>query len=203
VVLISLALILGLLAACDGPETGENEPAAVPVRTVEMTREVTVERTVSADGGDQGSGEGLDRESLPGPVFVTEADISRAVGETATLDDGNSVTVLSARSRLSPQEAIYDVREGMEFFVIEAEVCVSSTTSEPEYFSPREFSVRVSPTVRRMASIPAKLPALRGTRVEPGDCDRGFITFQVADAEEPRAVMFEGASSVQWEMGQG
>lgn len=201
-ILFALALVLGSLVACSPQATGESEPEATPVRTVEVTREVTVERTVPV------ASEGSELEAEPGPSILPglasagEADISRTVGETATLDDGNSVTVLDVRSRLAARETVYETREGFEFFVIEAEVCVSGAAGEPAYFTPRDFSVRVTQTVRRVASIPTKLPALRGSRVEPGDCNRGFITFQLREGEEPQAVMFEDTSSVEWQLEQ-
>ena len=211
---LGLAMILtvlgALLAGCgsDAPTQGDGNESSV--KTVEVTKRVTVERTTrdrapattvprTEDSGTNVEG-GATREKLPGPAVPTEADIKRTVGETATLDNGNSVTVFSGKSGVPPQESVYEAKEGMDFFVIEAEVCVSGTTTEPAYFSPREFSLLNSGTVRRMASVPTKLPALRGSSVEPGECNRGYITFQVEEEEEPETVIFEGSSVVEWKL---
>lgn len=199
-----------LIVACgsdDEPQTGSlSEATDSPVaRTVEVTREVTVERTVvpgpeSPGESDLGS---ATREALPGPAVPAETDINRTVGETATLENGNSVTVFSGQSGVPAEESVYEARAGMDFFVIEAEVCVPEPADEPSYFTPREFNLLNDDTVRRMASVPTQLPALRGSSVVPGECNRGYITFQVEEGEEPQAVLYEGSSVVEWELGEG
>lgn len=211
---LGLAMILtvlgALLAGCGSDDPAQGEGDEPPVETVEVTKRVTVERTTrdrapattvpGTENSGTNVGGGATRERLAGPAVPTETDIKRTVGETATLDNGNSVTVFSGESGVPPQESVYEAKEGMDFFVIEVEVCVSGTATEPSYFSPREFSLLNSGTVRRMASVPTKLPALRGSSVEPGECSRGYITFQVEDEEEPESVIFEGSSAVEWEL---
>ena len=209
--LIAVLVILGSLlpAACGSdnePQTESlNNPTEPPAeKTVEVVKEVTVERTVVARPEVPiESTEGATREALPGPAVPSEADIERTVGETATLENGNSVTVFSGQSGVPSGDSVYEARAGMDFFVIEAEVCASESATEPPYFTPREFSLSNEDTVRRMASVPTKLPALRGSSVDPGECNRGHITFQVEDGEEPRAVVYEGSSTVEWVLEEG
>jgi hypothetical protein len=206
-------VLVSLLAACgsDSEVQGATSEAVVETVEVEVTKEVTVERTVAprAEGSTtessttEGGEGGATREALPGPAIPSEADIKRTVGETATLENGNSVAVLSGQSGVPAEDSVYKPRAGMDFFVIEAKVCVSESATEPSYFTPREFSLLNDDTVRRMASVPTKLPALRGSSVAPGECNRGNITFQVEDGEEPQAVVYEGSSVVEWELGEG
>lgn len=201
--LVLVLIVLSSLAAACGPEEegGVTDAGEPQPRTVEVTREVTVEKTVIVEKESEEGG--ATRERLPGPALPGEVDVQRRVGETATLDNGDTVTVFSVQTGVSPQESMYEAREGREFFVIEAEVCVPETANEPAYFTPREFSLRVSETVRRMASVPTKLPALRGSSVDPGACNRGFITFQIDDGESPQDVVYEGSSSVEWNIEEG
>ena len=202
---VTVVLSSLLLFACSSDDATQNEvsepSSEPPAATVEVTREVTVERTVTArpEPADESAG-GNTREALPGPAVPAEADIQRTVGEAATLDSGNSVTVFSGQSGVPPEESVYPAREGMDFFVVEAEVCVPESADEPSYFTPREFNLLNDDTVRRMASVPTRLPALRGSSVDPGGCSRGYITFQVEEGEEPQAVVYEGSSVVEWEL---
>ena len=216
-----------LLFSCGSDDEVNGNTEESPARTVEVTREVTVERTVvseeagpdeeqtagetmpavtapvgGTDGDIAGQG-GTTGEKLPGPAVPSEADIERNIGDEATLETGNSVAVLSGESGISSEDSVYEAREGMEFFVIEAEVCVQESAEEPTYFTPREFSLQASDDVRRLASVPAKLPALRGSSVEPGECNSGNITFQIEEGEEPQSVLFEGSSDVIWELQEG
>ncbi|CAN5890756.1 hypothetical protein BH23ACT11_BH23ACT11_29300 [soil metagenome] len=193
-----------LLYACgpdgDTTETSNTEP---PVRTVEVTTEVTVEKVVTVRvGGTDGDG-GTTRAEPPAPTLPDDTDIKRTVGETATLDNGNSVTVFSGERGIPPEDFVYEARAGMEFFIVEAEVCGSETGAEPSYFTPREFSLLNANAVRRMASVPTRLPALRGSSVDPGACNRGYITFQVEEGKEPEAVVYEGSEAVEWELSEG
>lgn len=202
--LIVILVVLGsvLVAACGSEDEAQTVDEELSVKTVEVTREVTVERTIvlGAEGTNQRAGGETAREELPGPARPLETDIKREVGKTATLDNGNNVTVFSGQSGVTSEESVYKARPGMDFYVIESEVCVSESASEPSYFTPREFSLLNGDNVRRMASVPTKLPALRGSSVEPGECERGYITFQIEDGEEPRAVVYEGSSVVEWEL---
>ncbi|CAN5526966.1 hypothetical protein BH24ACT21_BH24ACT21_18570 [soil metagenome] len=205
---VVLAVLVSLLAACgsDSEVRGATNEAVVETVEVEITKKVTVEKTVTsgAEGSTTGREEGgATRDALPGPAVPSEADIKRTVGETATLESGNSVSVFSGQSGVPAEDSVYEARAGMDFFVVEAEVCVSESATEPSYFTSREFSLLNDDTVRRMASVPTKLPALRGSSVDPGECNRGNITFQVEDGEEPRAVIYEGSSTVEWELGEG
>lgn len=218
-----LVLVASFLASCGSEEDvqGDSGGTSGPVaETIEVTREVTVEKTVvvgpettEVGGETGGSGEtseigttsetGTTVGSLPGPAVPGEADIQRTMGETAALDSGNSITLISGQSGVPSDESVYQAPAGMDFFVIEAEVCVPEDATEPSYFTPREFNLLNDDTVRRMASVPTLLPALRGSSVEPGECNRGYITFQVEDGEEPQAVIYEGSSVVEWELGEG
>ncbi|HZY65447.1 MAG: DUF4352 domain-containing protein [Actinomycetota bacterium] len=211
--LIVMLIMSGFLAACGAEEearTVANETSGTPsgepsVETVEVTREVTVERTVTPnrqESIEEVTG-GATRERLPGPALPSETDIRRMVGETATLDNGNRVTVISGESGVPADESVYNARAGMDFFVIEAEVCTAESAAEPSYFTPREFGLLNDNYVRRLASVPTKLPALRGSSVEPGECNRGYITFQVEDGKEPRTVVYDGSSVVEWELEEG
>lgn len=211
-----------LLSSCGAEDEMQGNVDETSVRTVEVTREITVERTVVAEekdaeeaespaptpGGDMAQGDdteqgGITGERLPGPAVPAEADVERNIGDTVTLDSGNTVAVLSGESGIPARDLLFEPREGMEFFVIEAEVCVPESATEPSYFTPREFSLQASDDVRRLASVPARLPALRGSSVEPGECSTGNITFQVDEDEEPQSVLFEGSSDVIWNLEEG
>lgn len=200
-----ICVVLGsFLAACSPDEEAQNPAPEPEVETVEVTREVTeqvtVESTVVVPRGEETAGGGITREALPGPALPAEADVTRTVGETVTLDSGSRLTVLSVQSGVPSDETVYEARAGADFFVVEAEACVPESAAEPAYFSPREFNLLNEDEVRRLSSVPTKLPALRGTSVEPGECARGFITFQVEEEDEPRAVVYEGPSVVEWEI---
>ena len=103
------------------------------------------------------------------------------------------MTLVSSEAGVPEDEAAYRPGRGMEFFVVDAEACVPETAGEPVFFSPREFGLLGSDGVRRIATIPAKMPALRGARVSPGNCNEGYITFQIEEGADPMSVVFEGS----------
>jgi hypothetical protein len=125
------------------------------------------------------------------------------VGRTAELESGGRITVLSGETGVPENEALYRPGRGKEFFVIEVNACVPEEAGEVVFFTPRQFGLLGSDEVRRIPTIPAKMPALRGARVSPGDCSRGYVTFQVDEGGEPGSVIFEGSSVVRWSFGAG
>lgn len=198
----AIVLVLsGLLFTACGSDTDEQRSTIEPARTVEVTRTVTVVRTVEAEGPAAPGAGAVTRESLPGPA-VPQADETLDLGETAELESGGRLTVLS-EAGVPEDEAAYRPGRGMEFFVIDVEACVPESAEAPVFFSPRQFGLLGSDEVRRIATLPARMPALRGARVSPGNCNQGYVTFQTDAGAEPGSVIFEGSSVVRWNLGSG
>lgn len=204
----AIVLVLsGVLFTACGSDIDEQGSTIEPARTVEVTRTVTVVRTLEAEGpaapgtGTPGVG-AVTRESLPGPA-VPQADDTLDLGETAELESGGRLTVLSGEAEVPEDEAAYRPGRGMEFFVIDVEACVPESADEPVFFSPREFGLLGSDEVRRIATVPARMPALRGARISPGNCNQGYVTFQTEAGAEPGSVIFEGSSVARWNLDSG
>ena len=203
----AIALILSglLVASCGSGDSDQGSTESAP-KTVEVTRNVTVVRTVEAEGpfapGAAPGAGGATRERLPGPA-VPQAEETLQVGETADLESGASLTLVSTEAGVPEDEASYRPDSGAEFFVVDIEACVPETAAEPVLFSPRDFRLLGSDEVRRIATAPAKTPALRPTRVSPGNCEEGWVTFQIEEGADPGSVIFEGSSVVRWDLGSG
>lgn len=202
-----VALVLsGLLASSCGSGNNEQGSTERPTETVEVTNNVTVVKTVQVEGpsapGAGGVTGAVTRESLPGPA-VPQAEENLKVGETAKLDSGGSLTLISGEAGVPEDETAYKPGRGMEFFVVDVEACVAESADEPVFFSPREFGLLGSDKVRRIATVPAKMPALRGARVSPGNCNKGYLTFQIEQGADPGSVLFEGSSVVRWDLTSG
>lgn len=199
----AVVLVLsGLLFVACGPEDNEQGSTAEAVRTVEVTETVTVVKTVEAEGQPTPGASAVTRERLPGPA-VPAADETLDLGETAELESGGRLTLLSAEAGVPEDEALYRPGRGLEFFVIDVEACVPEAADEPIFFSPREFGLLGSDEVRRLATVPAKMPALRGARVSPGNCNRGYVTFQIEEGADPGSAIFKGSSVARWDLGSG
>lgn len=197
-----------ILAALVGVGCGGGEEAARTVeRTVEVTRTVTEEVTVPAepqagppeDAGAPDAG----AERLPGPAVPAEIEETLEAGATAELDSGLSATVSNEDPDVPPGDAPYRPRAGAEFYVVEAEVCVSSAAGEPLTVDPRAFSLQASEDSFRIARPPVRRPAFENAPIPPGECNRGFVTFQVGEEETPEAVIFDGPQDVEWRFENG
>lgn len=199
---LAVVLVLSglLVAACGSENNEQGSTEGVTTRTVEVTREVTVVRTVEAEG-DSAVG-AVTRERLPGPAVPADPE-TLELGEAAELESGGRLTVLSGEAGVPEDEAVYRPRRGMEFFVIEVEACVPESADEPVFFTPRDFGLVGPDEVRRIATAPAKMPALRGAEVSPGNCQQGYVTFQIEENAEPGAVVFRGSPAARWDLDSG
>lgn len=199
-VAFAVALVSSILfAASCGSDNNEQGSTERPTKTVEVTNNVTVVKTVEAEGSSAPGAGSTTRESLPGPA-VPQAEENLKVGGTAKLKSGGSLTLVSSETGVPQDEAAYRPGRGMEFFIVGIEACVSESADEPVFFSPREFGLLGSDKVRRIATVPAKMPALRGARVSPGNCNKGYLTFQIEQGADPGSVLFEGSSVVRWDL---
>ncbi len=201
--LVVVLVLSGLLVAACGSEDSERGSTGEAVtRTVEITREVTVVRTVEVEDDPAVGAGAVTRERLPGPAVPAGTE-TLELGETAELASGGRLTVLSGEAGVPEDEAVYRPREGMQFFVTEVEACVPESAAEPVLFTPREFGLLGSDGVRRIPTAPAKMPALRGAEVPPGSCTQGYVTFRIEDGAEPEAVVFRGSPAVRWDLDSG
>lgn len=197
-------------AGCGG---GEEAARTVEV-TTEVTTEVIAEVTETVTVGEPGAAErtlpGDEPEDveappgapgrLPGPAVPAEVDQTAEIGETAELDTGETVTVTAEDPEVSSDDALYEPREGAEFYVVEAEVCVPAAATESLTVDARAFSLQASEDGFRIARPPAREPAFDNVPIDPGECNIGSVTFQVEEDEEPEVVTFDGPQNAEWRL---
>lgn len=146
-----------------------------------------------ADGGTAEAGPKTAGE----PASSGTENAGLVVGDTATTtEDGNTLTVFSYESPLSP-EGSAEPRPGFEFSAIEAEGCASSSSGRDlMHVGSTAFVLRMPDGDRVMPTTDArevgvKEPVLETMDPVPGQCARGFVVFQTPRGERPESVVFE------------
>ena len=164
-VLVTLVLV-SMLAACGPSAVGSSEPDTAT-------------------------------EKAHKPTMSTAENPKLIVGDTAiTTEAGNKLTVHSYESPLSLESSKPD--SGFEFSAIDVEGCASPTsTRDLMHVGPVAFTLqladgtRVKPEVFANKDAEVKEPALQTMDASPGECDRGFVTFQTPRGKRPELVIFE------------
>ncbi len=118
------------------------------------------------------------------------------VGDTASTKSGNKLTVYSYESPIPPPDEYTKPEPGKEFAAIDVEGC--ATPSKSAGFNPFDFTLQMPDNTRLEADIAVKEPALNDTTLTPGDCVRGWITFQTPQGERPKFIIFTGSSIIKW-----
>ncbi len=129
---------------------------------------------------------------------ATAASVLR-LGETFTTTLGNRVTAYAferGRQRAptaSPAQAPV---------AAEVEICAGPTPSERTGARPQVFFIEDRDEVAYPAIAPSKMPALRVVLLEPGECERGWVTFAIPSAAQPVYVVFISSRQVaKWQIG--
>lgn len=154
------------------------------------------------------TGNVVDTESTPKakaepPASTASSEL--AVGETATLPSGGTVTVYSYESPLSLNGPIQP-EPGSEFSAIDVEFCANPNNTMRA--SPTDFSLQMPDNTRvRARPLPDRTrPSLDPTPSLPaGDCVRGYVGFEELQGQQPTFVLLEaravgnpGSQTMKW-----
>ena len=153
--------------------------------------------SISAACGPRAFGPTTPAEKDHKPTVSTAENPKLTVGDTAiTTGSGNNLTVHSYESPLALEGS--KPGSGFEFSAIDVEGCASPTSGDDlMHVGPNAFALRLSdgtrimPEAFTMPDAKAKEPALQTMDAGPGECDRGFVTFQTPRDERPELVIFE------------
>jgi hypothetical protein len=121
-----------------------------------------------------------------------------AVGETATLADGATVTVYSYTPSVPPSNQFSKPKSGNEFSVIDAETCAGNAAMS---LNPQSFGLQMPDNSRLDPAFSSAVePRLNLTNLGTGDCARGYVTFETPQGQTPSFVLFEqpNAPPVKW-----
>lgn len=128
-------------------------------------------------------------EPEPAPTTTTTAGPEEFhVGDTAEFDSGVRVVLYSIYDGIKHE--LWEADPGTRFMAIDVEGCAGP---EAAHFNPMDFEFQMADNTRLEPTIGVREPALDYADVLPGDCLRGWVTFQVPNGSGPAAVMYEGA----------
>ncbi len=123
-------------------------------------------------------------------------DPGLVLGDTATTDgNGTTLTVLSYESRVAVKNA--EPERGFEFSGIEVKGCAGPNSENSlMHIGPGAFALRMpdgTPLLPEEFGEKAKAerPALESMNPLPGECGRGFVTFQTPTGERPELVLYD------------
>jgi Domain of unknown function (DUF4352) len=120
------------------------------------------------------------------------------MGETATLASGDQVTVYSYTSSVAPPNQFSTPKPGNEFSVIDAEACAGNASMS---INPQSFGLQMPDNSRLDPAFTSAVePRLNLSNLAPGDCARGYVTFETPQGQAPDFVLFEqsNAPPVKW-----
>jgi hypothetical protein len=121
------------------------------------------------------------------------------MGERVVLPGGHWVRVHSYAAPVTPSNPYSQPRAGATFAVIDVEGCVGPSAPPSGLLNPFFFQLAMPDGTALQAGIPVKDPPLIFSTLAPGECDRGLVTFEVADQAKPVTVAYGiPAGSVRW-----
>ena len=129
---------------------------------------------------------------------TTSANPDLGIGDTSITASDNKLTVHSYESPIPPPDDYTKPDPGKAFAAIDVEGCANPDTNESTGLNPYDFTLQMPDNTRLEPDIGAKEPALNDTTLTPGDCVRGWVTFQVPQGQKPKFVVFTGSSIIKW-----
>ncbi len=103
--------------------------------------------------------------------------------------DGHYVTIHSIEDPVISSNQFLQPDPGNRFLSLDTEICAGTKESSA---NPYNFEFQMPDNTRRDPGIGVREPSLNGTQLAPGDCVRGWTTFQITDGETPAFIIYEG-----------
>ncbi len=187
IVVTALLMFVAISSACSSEDRG---PVDTGKKVSNDASKKTSDTTVSNAAPPKTTARSITHESSTS----SKSDLN--VGDTASTKSANKLTVYSYESPIPPPDEYTKPDPGKEFAAIDVEGC--ATPSKSAGFNPFDFTLQMPDNTRLEADIEVKEPALHDTTLTPGDCVRGWITFQTPQGERPGFVIFTGSSIIKW-----
>ncbi len=143
----------------------------------------------------------LEASSLPESTLkIASTNPNRLVlGDAASIADGGWLTVHSYESPVSAPSSKKHSEPGHEFSAIEVEGYAGENIEDYlDGLGESDFKLQMPDNTRLQwaFAVYLKQPALHYTRLTPGDCVRGWITFQTPQVDKPKFVVYSRKRTV-------
>lgn len=120
------------------------------------------------------------------------------LGGTADVP-GLTITVYAADDGFAHQ---FGPPSGRRYYAVEVEACAKT---EPAEVNPADFEIHMEDDTRFFSAPSKREPGLRLSILAPGDCTRGWITFEIPENGRPKYVVYtdfwvQPAVSVKWRL---
>jgi hypothetical protein len=134
----------------------------------------------------------------PAPTSTTQGVRTVPLGTEVRTALGNTITVHGIDTAVASRGV--QPLSGRVFAAVDVGGCISSTSaSAAEGPSPAFFELVLADDSRsRALTSGVKVPELRASRLAPGECVRGWITFEPQAGVKPVAVVFSASTLVRW-----
>lgn len=116
--------------------------------------------------------------------------VETTIGDTVVTAEGNEVTVLRLESGSS-------ATAGMTIRDAEVEICAADA-GDGAPAAPDFFRAVVDDVGYRRPGSTDRDPALPSTRMRPGECERGWVSFPIRDGEEVVGIALLASTRVEW-----
>ena len=118
------------------------------------------------------------------------------LGDRVDTAQGN-VNVYAYEDPVSPPGAT--PHPGNVFADIDAEGCAGPNAGPNTGIGPQFFYLQVDQSAYHPVGT-SKEPALRATRLAPGQCARGWVTFELPQGAKPQYAIFNSSKVIAWQL---
>ena len=120
------------------------------------------------------------------------------VGDAVETSRGNVVTVYAYEQPVAPPQ-YWPVTDGAELAAIDVEGCNKGDSTLS--LNPFDFELVMGDNTRRDSEVGLREPALNYTEVGPGECVRGWATFEVPVGQRPIEIVdINTEPTVKWKV---
>lgn len=185
---VAATTILLLASSCSSG-TGQTKE----VKGGTSTSSTSASATTVPGAGSSGS----TTSTVPPTTLVVNDVIVAKIGEPITTKDGNVVTVHSLQWPLD----VANPENGKVYSAADIEACAAQDPKVDAGVAPGFFRVELTNKTSWQPVQPVKEPALQPTKLAPGRCARGWVSFSLPKNISPLLVTLRTSTNAAWRFG--
>jgi len=139
-----------------------------------------------------------------GATPVTQSSVTtHPIGTELTTSAGNTLKLHGVDSNVTSSNQFIQPAPGKKYFAVDMGGCASRANTGATSLNMFSFTLQMPDDTRLPPTIAAREPGLGAVELVPGDCARGWVTFEVPLTQQPVVLNYTsigGSTVLKWSL---
>jgi FlaG/FlaF family flagellin (archaellin) len=125
------------------------------------------------------------------PTTQEKPKTNFAIGDMVRFKDNQTIVAYSYLPEVNSSNQFLQPKPGNKYVAVDVEGCAASNASTATQLNMFSFELVMSNNTRISPTVSIIEPGLNSVDLLPGDCGRGYVTFEIPKDQKPSSLTFK------------